>query len=142
MDTNLKGTFLLLKYEIEQMLKQQTKSTIVNMASVNGLLGRPERCAYNSSRSGVIGLTRTAAIEYIQKGIRINAVAPAAVKTDLFDRYTHDDYNIQKKYAEMHPIGRVSEANEIAEAVLWLCSDKSSFVVGHILVLDGGFTLL
>ncbi|OHD11881.1 MAG: short chain dehydrogenase [Spirochaetes bacterium GWD1_27_9] len=141
-DVNLKGTFLLLKYEIKQMLKQNTEGVILNMASINGIIGRPNRCAYNSSRSGVIGLTKTASIEYIRKGIRINAIAPAAVKTDLFDKYTNEDIELQKKYAESHPIGRICEPEEVAEAALWLCSDKSSFVVGHILVIDGGVTIV
>jgi NAD(P)-dependent dehydrogenase (short-subunit alcohol dehydrogenase family) len=141
-DINLKGTFLLLKYEIIQMLSQKNGCSIVNMASVNGMLGRPDRSAYNSSRSGIIGLTKTAAIEYIDKGIRINAVAPAAVNTDLFQKYTKGDPEIQKKYAAGHPIGRISTPDEIAEAVIWLCSAKSSFVVGHVLVLDGGYTII
>jgi A-factor type gamma-butyrolactone 1'-reductase (1S-forming) len=141
-DTNLKGTFLLLKYEIIQMLKQNTPATIVNMASVSGILGRPNRAPYNSSRSGVIGLTKTAAVEYIRKGIRINAVAPASVKTELFDNYTKNDPATQAQYAEGMPIGRICTPEEVADSVLWLCSDKSSFVVGHTLVLDGGFTLV
>ena len=148
-NTNLKGTFLLLKYEIIQMLKQdknnnvqeKAKYSIVNMSSINSLLGRPNRAPYNASRSGINGLTKTIAIEYIKKGIRVNAIAPAAVETDLFYKYTNYDKKIQENYALQHPIGRICSPEEIAEAALWLLSDKSSFIIGHILMIDGGATL-
>lgn len=140
--TNLMGTFYLVKYQIKQMLKQKDKGTIVNMASINGLLGRPKRTPYNSSRSGIIALTKTTAIEYIKEGIRVNCVAPGAVNTDLFRKFTNADNKIMKQYAEAHPIGRIAEPEEIAEAALWLLSDKSSFIVGHTLVIDGGLTIL
>ena len=139
-DTNLKGTFLLMKYQIQQMLNQGAGS-IVNMSSVCGFVARPSRCAYNASRHGVIGLTKTAALEYSRQGIRVNAVAPASIKTDIYERSTQGDPEIQKMYADAHPIGRVGNPAEVAEAVLWLCSDKASFVTGHTLVLDGGFTI-
>lgn len=141
-DTNLKGTFLLLKFEIMQMLKQGNAGTIVNMSSIYGLVGRQGRASYNSSRSGIIALTKTAALENIQKGIRINCVAPGAVKTDLFQKFTKGDEKTIQEYANAHPIGRVAEPEEIAEAALWLLSDRSSFVVGHTLVIDGGFTIV
>lgn len=141
MDVNLKGTFFLMKYEIMEMIKQK-KGTIVNMASINGILGRPGRTPYNASRSGIISLTKTVAIEQIKNGIRINAVAPAAVKTDLFDKYTGNDKELQEKYADSHPIGRICLPEEVAEAALWLCSEKSSFVVGQSIVIDGGLTLI
>lgn len=137
---NLKGTFLLMKYEIKQMLKQGYGS-IVNMSSICGTIVRPNRCAYNSSRFGVNGLTKTAALEYGSKGIKINAVAPASIRTDIFYRSTDNDIKKQKIYASAHPIGRIGEPEEVAEAVLWLCSDKSSFILGHVLMIDGGFTI-
>ncbi|MCK4797920.1 MAG: SDR family oxidoreductase [Spirochaetes bacterium] len=137
-DINLKGTFLLMKYEIRQMLKQGYGS-IVNMTSICGIIARPRRCAYNASRHGVIGLTKTAALEYAKKGIRVNAVGPGSIRTDIYVRSTKGDPEKEKKYAEAHPIGRVGEPSEVAEAALWLCSDKASFVVGHTLMVDGGF---
>jgi NAD(P)-dependent dehydrogenase (short-subunit alcohol dehydrogenase family) len=139
-DINLKGTFLLLKYEIKQMLKQGY-GTIVNMESVCSVIGRPGRCAYNASRHGVSGLTKTAAIEYANKGIRINAVAPGSIKTDIYHRSTKGDTELEKAYAKSHPIGRVGEPEEVAAAVLWLCTDAASFVIGHTLFVDGGFTI-
>ncbi len=139
-DINLKGTFLLLKYEIRQMLIQG-KGAIVNMASVCSFMARPSRCAYNSSRHGVVGLTRSAALEYAAKGIKINAVAPGSIRTDIFYRSTKGDPALEKAYAAAHPIKRIGEPEEVAKAVLWLCSDDCSFVIGHTLLLDGGFLL-
>ncbi len=138
-DINLKGTFLLLKYEIQQMLKQGHGS-IVNMSSVFGTLGRRNRCAYNASRHGVEGLTKTAALEYSNQGIRINAVAPGSIRTDIFHRSTKGDPEKEKVYADGHPIGRIGEPEEVAAAALWLCSDAASFVTGSILLVDGGAT--
>jgi NAD(P)-dependent dehydrogenase (short-subunit alcohol dehydrogenase family) len=137
---NLKGTFLLMKYEIKQMLAQG-RGAIVNMASVCSFVARPSRCAYNSSRHAVVGLTRSAALEYAAKGIKINAVAPGSIRTDIFYRSTKGDPSLEKAYAEAHPIKRIGEPREVAEAVLWLCSDSCSFVDGHTLVIDGGFLL-
>jgi NAD(P)-dependent dehydrogenase (short-subunit alcohol dehydrogenase family) len=136
-NTNLKGTFFLLKYEIKAMLGKN-EGTIVNMSSVNGFLGRINRCAYNASRAAIVSLTKTAAMEYIQNGIRINAIAPAAIQTDIFERMTGGNDEIKAYYAKGHPIGRIAEPDEIAEAALWLCSNKSSFVVGQTLIIDGG----
>jgi A-factor type gamma-butyrolactone 1'-reductase (1S-forming) len=137
---NLKGTFLLLKHEILQMLSQGG-GAIVNMASVCSFVARPSRCAYNASRHGVVGLTRSAALEYADKGIRVNAVAPGSINTDIFRRSTGGDPAREKAYADAHPVKRIGEPEEIAECVLWLCSDSASFVVGHVLVADGGFLL-
>jgi NAD(P)-dependent dehydrogenase (short-subunit alcohol dehydrogenase family) len=140
-DTNLKGTFLLLKYEIRQMLVRKA-GTIVNMASVSGILGRPGRCAYNASRSGIINLTKTSAVENIKNGIRINCISPGGIDTGIFRNMTGGDPDKRKDYENSHPIGRIARPGEIAEAALWLCSEKSSFVVGHNLVVDGGLTLI
>lgn len=139
-DINLKGTFLLMKYEIKQMLLQGYGS-IVNMSSICGTVVRPGRCAYNASRHGVEGLTKTAALEYSNKGIRTNAVAPGSVKTDIFYRSTKGNPEMEKAYAQGHPIGRIAEPEEIAAAALWLCSDAASFVTGSILLVDGGMTI-
>lgn len=137
MYTNLKGTFFLLKHEIKAMLGKN-QGSIVNMSSVSGFLGRINRCAYNASRAAIVSLTKTAAMEYIGDGIRVNAIAPAAIRTDIFERMTDGNEEIKAYYAKGHPIGRIAEPDEIAEAVLWLCSSKSSFVVGQTMIIDGG----
>jgi A-factor type gamma-butyrolactone 1'-reductase (1S-forming) len=139
-DINLKGTFLLMKYEIKGMLEQGGGS-IVNMASVCSFIARPDRCAYNASRHGVLGLTRSAALEVAHKGIRVNAVAPGSTRTDIFSRSTKGNPILEKSYADAHPVKRIAEPIEIAEAALWLCSDRSSFVIGHTLLVDGGLTI-
>jgi A-factor type gamma-butyrolactone 1'-reductase (1S-forming) len=137
-DTNLKGTFFLLKHEIRQMLAQGG-GAIVNMASVCSFVARPSRCAYNSSRHAVVGLTKSAALEYADRGVRVNAVAPGSIRTDIFKRSTGGNPAMEKAYADAHPVKRIGEPEEIAEAVHWLCSSSSSFVIGHTLVVDGGF---
>ena len=140
MEINLKGSYLLIRQEAEQMVKQGS-GAIVNMASVYGLIGRPGRSAYNASRAGIINLTKTAALEYIQAGVRINAVAPGATRTDLFDRMTNgSDAERIAQYEQMHPIGRIAEPEEIAEVVLWLLSERASFIVGQTIVADGGIS--
>ena len=136
-DINLKGTWLCLKYEIQQMLKQGGGGTIVNMSSVAGLMGAAGAGVYCASKHGVIGLTRTAALEYARSGIRINAVCPAVIETAMADR-AFADPEANKRVLALHPIGRFGKPMEVAEAVLWLCSSKSSFMTGHYIVLDGG----
>lgn len=136
-DINLKGTWLCLKLEIQQMLKQGSGGAIVNMSSVAGLMGAGGAGIYVASKHGVIGLTRTAALEYATKGIRVNAVCPAVIETAMADR-AFGDPEVSKRILAQHPIGRFGRPTEIAEAVLWLCSNKSSFMTGHYIVLDGG----
>jgi NAD(P)-dependent dehydrogenase (short-subunit alcohol dehydrogenase family) len=136
-DINLKGTWLCLRSEIQQMLKQGSGGAIVNMSSVAGLIGAGGAGVYVASKHGVIGLTRTAALEYATKGIRVNAVCPAVIETAMADR-AFGDPAVSKRILAQHPIGRFGKPMEIAEAVLWLCSDKSSFMTGHYIVLDGG----
>jgi NAD(P)-dependent dehydrogenase (short-subunit alcohol dehydrogenase family) len=137
---NLKGTFLLLKNEIKQMLVQGG-GTIVNMSSVCAVIARPGRVAYNASRHGVDALTKTAALEYASKGVRVNAVSPGSVRTDIFYRSTGGDPAREALYAQGHPLGRIGEPEEIAKAALWLLTEAPEFMVGHTLMLDGGFTL-
>ncbi|MBN2544446.1 MAG: SDR family oxidoreductase, partial [Spirochaetes bacterium] len=139
-DINLKGTFLLMKYEIRQMLTQGFGS-IVNMASVCGIIARKDRSAYNTSRHGIIGLTKSAALEYANMGIKINAIAPGSIETDIFYRSTKGNKDLEDYYAACHPIGRIGKPEEAASAALWLCSDCSSFVIGHTLFVDGGFSI-
>jgi NAD(P)-dependent dehydrogenase (short-subunit alcohol dehydrogenase family) len=135
-DINLKGVWLCMKYEIPQMLKNGG-GTIVNMSSVAGLMGTPAASPYGASKHGVIGLTRTAALEYAQQKIRVNAVCPAVIETPMGDR-VFGEPEAHKYALSMHPIGRLGTSREIAEAVLWLCSERSSFMTGHYMVLDGG----
>jgi len=137
-DINLKGVWLCLKYEIRQMLKQGGGGAIVNMASVAGWIGSAGAATYCASKHGVMGLTKAAALETARNGIRINVVCPAVIETPMGERlFGAAD---MKKYAlGLHPIGRFGTPMEVAEAVLWMCSDRASFMTGQSLVLDGGF---
>jgi len=133
---NLKGVWLCLKYEIQQMLKQGGGGAIVNMASVAGLIGSAGFATYCASKHGVIGLTKSAALETARSGIRINSVCPAVIETPMGERI----FGAIREYAVgLHPIGRFGTPMEVAEAVLWMCSDRASFMTGQSLVLDGGF---
>jgi NAD(P)-dependent dehydrogenase (short-subunit alcohol dehydrogenase family) len=134
---NLKGLWLSLKYEVQQMLKQGRGGAIVNMSSVAGLIGAAGLGVYIASKHGVLGLTKTAALEYAPQGIRVNAVCPAVIETPMADR-AFGDPAVAKAMLALHPLGRFGKPVEIAEAVLWMCSEKSSFMTGHEIVLDGG----
>ena len=136
MDINLKGVWLCMKYELRQMVSQG-RGAIVNAASINGLGGWLDLSAYVASKHGVIGLTRNAALEYAEMGIRVNAVCPGPILTPL-SHYQGNDPAIIKKMYPM-PMGRRGTMQEVADAVVWLCSEKSSYITGHPLVLDGGF---
>lgn len=136
MDMNLKGTWLCLKYELEAMLKRGSGS-VVNMASVAGVTGMAGFSIYSASRGGIIALTRAAAVEYAKSGIRINSISPGTIKTPALDGASAD---MLAQNAALHPIGRIGQPEEIAEAVVWLCSEKASFVTGHNMVIDGGYT--
>jgi NAD(P)-dependent dehydrogenase (short-subunit alcohol dehydrogenase family) len=135
---NLKGVWLCLKYEIRQMLRQGGGGAIVNMASTIGLIGTAGVAAYSASKHGVIGLTKTAALENAKSGIRINAVCPGFTETPMADRIFRAPA-VRKYVVDCHPIGRFGRPAEIAEAVVWMCSDRASFMTGQSLVLDGGF---
>ncbi len=134
---NLKGTWLCMTHEIPMMLKQG-KGVIVNCASVAGLMGFASLPAYVASKHGVVGLTRAAALDYAKKGIRINAVCPGVIHTEMIDRVTGKDKAVEKQYEAMEPVGRMGTPEEIAEAVVWLCSDGASFVTGTAFPVDGG----
>jgi len=139
MDVNVKGVWLSMKYEIPRMLDRGS-GAIVNCASVAGLIGFPNIGIYSASKHAVIGLTKAAALEYSAQGIRVNAVNPAVIDTEMVDRLA-DGMNVKKDdLTTFHPIGRLGRVEEVAEAVLWLCSDRASFVTGHSLIVDGGFT--
>jgi NAD(P)-dependent dehydrogenase (short-subunit alcohol dehydrogenase family) len=135
---NLKGVWLCLKYEIRQMLRQGGGGAIVNAGSVYGLIGSVGAAAYSASKCGVLGLTKAAALENARSGIRVNAVCPAAVETAMADRLFGAP-KIHEQAVRSHPIGRFGTTREIAQAVLWMCSDRASFMTGQSLVLDGGF---
>lgn len=132
---NVKGVWLSMKYQIPQMLKNGA-GAIVNMSSIAGLIGAPTLPIYVASKHAVVGLTKSLALEYAKSGIRINAVCPGYIQTPLVERL---DKQLQEQMIQMHPIGRAGKPEEIAEAVVWLCSDKASFVIGHSLALDGGY---
>lgn len=140
--TDVLGVFNCMKYEIEAMLQRQ-EGTIVNVSSINGLSGTPGAAVYSAAKHAVIGLTRSAAKEYIARGIRINAVCPGATDTPRRERrsahMTEDERREHRETLSLAiPIGRLAKADEIASAILWLSSSESSYVVGHSLVVDGG----
>jgi NAD(P)-dependent dehydrogenase (short-subunit alcohol dehydrogenase family) len=134
---NLTGVWLCMKYEIPQMLTQGG-GAIVNTASGAGLVGLPGNCAYVASKHGVVGLTKTAALEYAQQGIRVNCVCPGYIRTPMTAQGMSDPELLQRIIAH-EPIGRVGEPEEVAEAVVWLCSEAASFVTGHTMTVDGGY---
>jgi NAD(P)-dependent dehydrogenase (short-subunit alcohol dehydrogenase family) len=137
-DINLKGVWLCMKYEVVQMLKQGG-GTIVNTASIMGLVGSWNRSgAYNASKHGVVGLTKTAASEYAKQGIRVNCVCPGYIQTPMTAPGMNDPERMARIIAS-EPIGRVGTPEEVAEAVVWLCSDAASFVTGHTMTVDGGY---
>jgi NAD(P)-dependent dehydrogenase (short-subunit alcohol dehydrogenase family) len=135
---NLKGVWLCMKYEIPQMLKQGG-GAIVNTASVAGLIGIEGAAAYNASKHGVIGLTKTAALEYAQKNIRVNCVCPGAIQTPMTARIIDSGQMNEDDVRAFEPVGRWGQPSEIGEGVVWLLSDASSFVTGHSMVIDGGW---
>jgi NAD(P)-dependent dehydrogenase (short-subunit alcohol dehydrogenase family) len=134
---NLKGVWLCLKYEISQMLRQGG-GAIVNVASNFGLVGSRGMPAYAASKHGVIGLTKTAALEYARHDVRVNAVCPGPTRTPLLETVLREKPEIVAAIDAAQPIGRIGRAQEIAEAILWLCSDGASFVTGAGLSVDGG----
>lgn len=135
---NVKGVWLCMKYEIPHMLRQG-KGAIVNCSSIAGVIGFPGIPIYTASKHAVIGLTKTAALEYANQGIRVNAVCPGAIQTPMIDRFIEKNKTTKEAMVSGEPIGRFGEPEEIAEAAIWLCSDASSFTTGHALVVDGGW---
>ncbi len=139
MDINVKGVWLSMKYEIPAMLKTGGGS-IVNTSSGLGVIGMPGIEIYVASKHAVIGLTKSAALEFGKQGIRVNAVLPAAIDTEMFQRFAGEGAEFRAQVTALHPIGRIGKSEEIADAAIWLSSSKSSFVTGHSLLVDGGFT--
>lgn len=135
--TNLSSVFYCMKYQIKQMLKQG-KGAIVNNSSILGFAGFPGAAGYVAAKHGIIGLTQTAAIEYSKKGIRTNAIGPGFINTPLLSGGGIDEEG-KKGLVQLHPIGRLGESNEVAELVIWLSSDKASFVTGSYYPVDGAY---
>ena len=139
MGVNVKGVWLCMKYQLPLLLAQGA-GAIVNTASVAGLGAAPKMSIYAASKHAVIGLTKSAAIEYAKKNIRVNAVCPAVIDTDMFRRAYEADPRKAEFAAAMHPVGRIGKVEEIASAVLYLCSGGAAFTTGHALAVDGGAT--
>jgi NAD(P)-dependent dehydrogenase (short-subunit alcohol dehydrogenase family) len=138
---NLRGVWSCMKYELQRM-ERQGSGAIVNNASVGALTGNPGIASYIASKHGVIGLTRTAALEYAKKGIRINTVNPGLIDTQIGHDVFKGDERVYAEAAKSVPIGRAGRPEEIASVVLWLCSPAASYVVGHGLTADGGMTVV
>ena len=137
---NLRGVWSCMKYELLQMREQQS-GTIVNNSSLGGLVGVPGRAAYHAAKHGVLGLTKSAALEYAARGIRINAVCPGIIDTPMVAGMRAGEAAVMQAMMRDVPIGRLGRAEEVADAVLWLCSEGSRFVIGHALCVDGGYTV-
>jgi NAD(P)-dependent dehydrogenase (short-subunit alcohol dehydrogenase family) len=138
MNVNVKGVWLSMKYEIAQMIKQGSGS-IVNTSSILGVVAMPSVPLYTASKYAVEGLTKAAALQYAKSGIRINAVGPGAIATEMFEKATGGQDEAKAYMAGIHPMGRVGQPLEVANAVLWLSSDQASFVTGETLMVDGGY---
>jgi NAD(P)-dependent dehydrogenase (short-subunit alcohol dehydrogenase family) len=136
---NLQGVWSCMKHELRQM-REQGSGAIVNNSSIGGLVGIPGRAAYHASKYGVIGLTQSAALEYAARGVRINAVCPGTIDTPMVAEMLAKEPDAMKDVLRDVPIGRLGRPEEIADAALWLCSPGAGFVIGHALVIDGGYT--
>jgi NAD(P)-dependent dehydrogenase (short-subunit alcohol dehydrogenase family) len=139
MRVNVKGVWLCMKHEIQQMLVQGG-GAIVNTSSIAGLSGAARQPVYSATKHAILGLTKSAALEYGRKGIRVNAVCPGVIRTQMLERALARDPRRQVRVERIHPIGRVGEAEEIARAVVFLSSDDAAFVLGHALAVDGGYS--
>jgi NAD(P)-dependent dehydrogenase (short-subunit alcohol dehydrogenase family) len=137
LDVNVTGVFLCMKYEIPLMLRSQG-AAIVNMASVAGVTGFPAYCAYAASKHAVIGLTKTAALDYAKSGLRVNALCPAYTRTPMLERVLSAKSGLEAKLLGRVPLGRMGTPEEIAAAAIYLCSQNAAFITGHALVMDGG----
>ena len=137
MNVNAKGVWLSMKYEIPEMIRTGG-GAVINTSSGAGVIGTPQMPIYTASKHAVLGLTKSAALEYAKSGIRINAIVPGVVETDMFERVAKDNKQILESLESITPMGRIGNPQEIANAVVWLLSDNASFVVGHTLIVDGG----
>jgi NAD(P)-dependent dehydrogenase (short-subunit alcohol dehydrogenase family) len=144
---NLTSVWLCMKHELAQLVRQGMGGAIVNTSSVNGLGGAPYSAPYAAAKAGVLGLTKSAALEYAPRGIRVNALVAGAFRTPMlegvFSRLApNDPAVVEADYTRRIPAGRLGRPEEAAEAVLWLCSDAASYVTGHSMIVDGGLTAL
>jgi len=139
-NVNLKSVWLCMKYEIPQMLKQG-KGAIVNTSSAAGLIAAPSNPAYPASKHGVVGLTKSTAIEFARKGIRVNCVCPGPTRTGMYDSLVAVSPQIVEMMNTKVPMGRMGEPEEVAAAAIWLCSDEASYITGHALPVDGGLVV-
>lgn len=138
---NLRGVWSCMKYELQQMRKQES-GAIVNYSSIGGILGGAQRGTYHAAKHGVIGLTKSAALEYASQGIRINTVCPGLIQTPMADKMVEGGQeDALDAMLKQVPAGRLGRAEEIANTVVWLCSDAASFIIGHTLVADGGYSI-
>lgn len=136
---NLTGVWHCMRLEIPLMLRHGS-GVIVNISSVAGLVGFQGSAAYVASKHGMNGLTKTAALDYAQSGIRVNAICPGGIETPMVDRAMHGDSENRRNLVAMHPMGRIGTPEEVAETILWLCSEASTFITGQTIAIDGGFT--
>lgn len=139
LDINLKGVWNFMKYELLQMRKQGS-GVIVNNSSLGGLVGLPGRAAYHASKHGILGLTKSAALEYAARGIRINAVCPGIISTPMVESMLASEKGVIEEMMKDVPIKRLGRVEEVADVVLWLCSNASTFVIGQAIAIDGGYT--
>ena len=141
MNINLRGVWLCMKYELQQM-NTQGSGAIVNCSSLGGLVANPGRAAYHAAKHGVLGLTKTAAVEYASRGIRINAVCPGTIETPMVQHMVETGDLSREVCAKLAPIGRLGQPEEIANTVLWLCSPAASYIIGQSIAVDGGYTVI
>jgi NAD(P)-dependent dehydrogenase (short-subunit alcohol dehydrogenase family) len=137
---NLRAVFSCMKYELLQM-REQGSGAIVNNSSLGGLVGIAGRAIYHAGKHGVLGLTKSAALEYASRGIRINAICPGIIDTPMVAGMVSTQAEEMKELMKNVPIGRLGRAEEIADVVVWLCSPRASYVIGHALAIDGGYTI-
>lgn len=142
MSVNVKGVWLCMKSQLRQMLNQEGGGVICNVADAGALVAVPNHAIYSASKHAVVGMTKTAAVEYAKSGIRVNSLCPGAVKTPMLARMLEREPGRDKKLKAAHPMGRIAEPAEVASAALWLCSEQASFVTGHQLAIDGGLTAM
>jgi NAD(P)-dependent dehydrogenase (short-subunit alcohol dehydrogenase family) len=137
-DTNLKGTWLCMKHEIPHMLKQGS-GAIVNTTATAAIKGSPNRCAYAASKAGIVSISKSAAMEYAEYGLRINVICPSHTRSHMLEQFFELKPELEASFIAQAPMGRIAAPEEVAEGALWLCSDAASFVTGHVLPMDGGF---